>query len=65
MDTDEAARQLSLSPRTLRNWRTRGEGPVYVHAHGPRSTVLYPYDELVAWVDDRIAAEGRGKHARR
>ncbi len=28
LTTDEAAEALGLSPRTLRNWRTRGGGPV-------------------------------------
>lgn len=30
LTTDEAARRLGLSPRTLERWRQEGTGPAYV-----------------------------------
>lgn len=30
MDTDETAKYLGFSPRTLRDWRSLGEGPPYI-----------------------------------
>jgi hypothetical protein len=48
--TDEAARVLGLSPKTLANWRARKKGPKYVHVSSKNSTVLYRYDDLLEWV---------------
>ena len=49
--TKEAAKPLGLSPVTLRNWRSKGIGPRYVHASTKNSPVLYRYADLVSWVD--------------
>ena len=46
--TPEAARLLSLSPRTLEKHRTYRTGPIY-HKLGGR--VVYAPEDLKAWVD--------------
>lgn len=46
LDTEAAARQLGLSPRTLEKMRVYGGGPVY-EKNGRR--VLYDIDDLLAW----------------
>lgn len=43
----EAARLLSVSTRTLFNWRTDGSGPRWVKVGG---RVLYAVDELRRWL---------------
>lgn len=48
LDTDETARRLRLSPRTLEKWRVRGEGPEY-RKHGKR--VYYDEGALERWSD--------------
>ncbi|MFD1797990.1 MULTISPECIES: helix-turn-helix transcriptional regulator [Paracoccus] len=45
--TKEAARFVSLSPRTLEKHRTYGTGPAY-HKLGGR--VVYSLEDLEAWV---------------
>lgn len=45
--TQEAARRLSLSPGTLRNWRCRGCGPTFVRIGG---AVRYRALDLEAFV---------------
>ncbi|WP_198679475.1 helix-turn-helix domain-containing protein [Thermomonospora amylolytica] len=43
----EAAAYLRRSPKTLRNWRSRGIGPKYTgRGHGVR----YRRDDLDAWI---------------
>jgi Helix-turn-helix domain len=46
--TVEAARYLSLSPRTLEKHRTYGTGPAYRKIGG---RVVYAVADLNAWVD--------------
>jgi hypothetical protein len=46
--TAEAARHLSLSPRTLEKHRTYGTGPVYRKIGG---RVVYAVADLNAWAD--------------
>jgi len=46
LDTEAAARQLGLSPRTLEKMRVYGGGPVF-EKNGRR--VLYDIDDLLAW----------------
>lgn len=49
--TDEAAERLSLSPNTLRNWRTRRIGPRYVKCGGD---VRYRSADLTAFIESNI-----------
>ncbi|WP_407156560.1 helix-turn-helix transcriptional regulator [Bradyrhizobium sp. STM 3557] len=46
--TSEAARYLSLSPRTLEKHRTYGTGPAYRKIGG---RVVYAVADLKAWAD--------------
>jgi len=46
--TDEAARQLGLSGRTLEKHRSYGTGPVYRKIGG---RVVYAISDLTAWAD--------------
>jgi len=47
LDTEQAARWLHISPRTMCNMRALGTGPRYSKA-GAR--VLYSYDALMEYV---------------
>lgn len=53
--TAEAATYLTLSPRTLENWRTRQEGPPYVKMG---TAIRYDTAALAQWVEDS-AKDGR------
>lgn len=54
LDTPTAARYLSASPNTLRQWRACGRGPRY-HVAGGR-LVRYHVDELDAFVRGESAS---------
>lgn len=47
----QTAKLLAVSPRTLRNWRTRGGGPQFVQV-SPRC-IRYRLTDLEAWADRR------------
>jgi excisionase family DNA binding protein len=47
--TAEAATYLTLSPRTLENWRTRQEGPPYVKMG---TAIRYDTAALSKWIED-------------
>ena len=53
MTTDQAAAYLSVSSGTMRNWRSRGEGPRY-HTLGGR-LVRYEADDLDAFMREGAA----------
>ena len=42
----QAAARLGLAPKTLRNWRSRGDGPGFLRLG---SAVRYHLDELDGW----------------
>ena len=46
--TNEAARVLGLSPRTLEKYRCHGSGPTFRKLGG---RVVYAIDDLEAWAD--------------
>jgi hypothetical protein len=48
----QAARTLSVSPRTLRNWRVRGGGPPYVRISA--RCIRYRSGDLTAWANARL-----------
>lgn len=48
--TEDAAQYLAVSPRTLNNWRWRGEGPQFVRVG---RSVRYDVRTLAAWVAGR------------
>lgn len=46
-----AAKLLAVSPRTLRNWRTIGNGPDYIKISG--RCVRYRLCDLIAFINKR------------
>ena len=52
LTTDETARVLGLSPKTLRNWRLRGEGPTAVKLG---SAVRYPRSTIDSYIAGLMA----------
>ncbi|MGY6626894.1 MAG: helix-turn-helix transcriptional regulator [Oceanicaulis sp.] len=51
MSEAKAAKFLAVSPRTLRNWRTRGNGPRFVKVSG--RCIRYRMRDLAEWTDKR------------
>ncbi len=51
LTTNEAARLVKVSPRTLEKWRRTGEGPKY-HVLG--GVVRYSTEELQLWTASRV-----------
>lgn len=45
------ARLLSLSPRTLRNWRVTGDGPRYIRISS--RCIRYRPEDVEAWANAR------------
>lgn len=59
LSSEDAARALGVSPKTLANWRCAGRGPAYVHiGDSPRSPVLYLMDDLEGWLRSRRRCGG-------
>lgn len=52
INEDDAARFLSLSPRTLQAFRQKGGGPEYVRISS--RCIRYRRSELKAWSDARV-----------
>lgn len=48
---NDAAQLLSISPRTLRNWRVIGDGPVYVRVSG--RCIRYRFEDLKGFIAQR------------
>lgn len=58
LSNEEAANILSISPRTLANWRTQGWGPRYSRlTDSPKSPVIYRNQDIQEWINSRF--EGR------
>lgn len=54
LNSEEAARILRLSARTLERMRVEGSGPRYLKAgRGTRARVLYRPADLDAWLEGR------------
>jgi excisionase family DNA binding protein len=51
--TAEAASYLALSPNTLRNWRSYGEGPPALKLGG---AIRYRVEDLDAWIASQAVA---------
>lgn len=47
---EEVAEFLAIDPRTLDNWASRREGPVFVKVGGARR---YDWADVRAWVEER------------
>ena len=50
LTTDELADKLDVSPRTLQDWRHRGEGPPFVKLG---DCVRYKWSAVEQWMADR------------
>ena len=49
--SEETAKLIGVSAKTLANWRCLGKGPEYIRlGKSPRAQVLYCYDDLEAWL---------------
>lgn len=49
----QAAALLGVTQECLSKWRGKGIGPEYIRTSTKRNArVLYPYDDLVKWVDE-------------
>ena len=53
LTTDEAATYLSVSRRTLEDWRTRLVGPPYAKLNGT-NTIRYRSEDLETWIDQSM-----------
>jgi hypothetical protein len=52
VDDLTAADLLDLAPSTLRSWRCRGVGPVYIKlGHGKRASVRYDLRDLAQFIE--------------
>lgn len=50
--TDDAAKLIGVSAKTLANWRCLGKGPAFIPlGKSPRAQVLYRYEDLDAWLN--------------
>lgn len=59
LSSEDAARALGVSPKTLANWRCAGRGPAYVHvSDSSRSPVLYLMGDLENWLHSRRRCGG-------
>ena len=56
----EAAKALGISTRTLWSWTKGGLLPCVRVGRGKRQVVLYPVEQLRAWLAGPEAAEERG-----
>jgi excisionase family DNA binding protein len=54
----DAARMLGVSPRTLWGWTAAGLIPCARVGTGKRRTVLYPVDQLQAWLARQAETAG-------
>lgn len=58
----EAAHLIGVTTARLYDWRVQGIGPKFIKT-GPGSTckVLYPYQGLLDWIEERSIAQEQGK----
>jgi predicted site-specific integrase-resolvase len=49
----EVANLLGIQEQTLRAWRVKGNGPVYVRFGGPRGRVRYRLEDVETWLTDQ------------
>jgi hypothetical protein len=49
----DAARYLSVAPRTLARWAWQGRGPRYARLGDVRGRTLYSLEDLEAWLETR------------
>jgi len=52
LTTEQAAKELQLTPLTLSQWRRRGHGPPWMKLS--RNVVRYQWGALQAWLDSQV-----------
>jgi excisionase family DNA binding protein len=52
LTTEEVAKKLSVSRRTLVGWRQSGEGPAYIRLNG--RLIRYSVADIEAWISDQM-----------
>ena len=52
IDERDAAASLGLQPRTLQEWRRRGDGPAFVRVSS--RCIRYRPEDLENWAADRV-----------
>lgn len=57
MDRKNAARYLGCSPKTLADWATKGQGPLYVLLGG---RAFYFLEDLASWIAAAPRLAGTG-----
>ena len=57
LTSEEAAKTLGISPRTLEKWRRNGTGPAFCRFG---SRVVYFHDDLSLWREERRFVPSRG-----
>jgi len=62
LDEKQAAKRLFARPDTLRKWRTRGKGPVYLKLSGK---VRYRLDDLEKFIEQSRVVPSERKRRRR
>lgn len=58
---EHASRILAVSPRTLRNWRTLGQGPAFVKISG--RCIRYRVSDLYVFIEQRVQSSTSQKNA--
>jgi len=54
LDTEEAAKVLKVSKRTLEGWRRAGGGPAWTRlSNAPNGLIRYTREAIDEWVSDR------------
>lgn len=54
MNSADAADYLGLSPKTLQNWRVKGDGPPYVRHGQTGGRVSYRVVDLDAYLEEHL-----------
>lgn len=61
MTTEQAAKYLNLSPRTLETMRWRGSGPPFAKLSPGRSgRIVYDRDRVDEWIAERMRESTTG-----
>lgn len=60
LNEKEIAAILGIPSGTIRTWRNRNRGPVYVKADGKKGRVVYPIEEFERWLSDHHVANTSG-----
>jgi excisionase family DNA binding protein len=54
----QAAKLLSVSPRTLQNWRIAGEGPPFIRIG---RAIRYRREDILRWIEAHTVSSDRSR----